>query len=470
MPDIVAASWPRFAGHIDPVTGRYYSDPGRVPSEPVGEAAGWLEYYGLTPDRYVAADATGLDNGLTENAPWTWEQYLANASNGQIIGLLPGVYVGSNTGERYVPSFNPVAGTTLVARYAAAYHDDDRSEFRNGVTSGSGCPTIGAYQRNNVKWYGAYVNENVARSGGDTGLATQWASNNCEFHGLRLECIEIDRNDNHNAFRIEQAQGCLIKNSVLTGCRRSSQADQNHAAIMVYDGRDVVITHCEFAENDVDYFPKGDHGSGTGYPPLVEHEFAYNICVGARRNAIHIGGLGERSGDWDLSLFHHNLILGVLGAAIYAHAFSNGTPRGIDVFNNTFDGCSNVFYVGHTGSPLVPGRVHLYGNLYTNNGRVIDSSELGTSDLSTMIGHGMYSDGNHAHGNGTYATISGVGNRTVSQLRTTTSGLGSEWDTSTTEGDPLYVDRSGGDFRLQGGSPAAGKGAYVGEEVPGLET
>lgn len=476
-----AASNPTVSGILIAATpGMLAAGSGVVSAESGGAqpVPGLQDYWGLSPTRFISASASGSDNGQSESAPWTWAQYLSSATSGMVVGVMPGVYTRTASGARDTPTFNAIAETTLVCKRAAAYNETNRSEFRH--SSGGRGPTIGmSYSRDDVKWIGAYVNEinSPVLSGNDCGLATQWGADDGEFHGcLLVNDPSNTAGSNLSGIRVEQATGHVARNCVFRDCRKGDTGDQNYGAWLAYDTRNATVEHCEFYDNDVDWFPKGDHGAGVGYPPLVEHTFRFNKSEGSRVYALHIIGLNERSGVYTPSSVYKNLIIGARCGIFFHSGFSVGVPRNIVVDNNTFDGNGGsgdyhgVYWYGWVGVPDVSGYIEKHNNLYTNNSRVFDFAQQGTTEIAARISAGAVSDDNHSYNNTNYANIAGVGNQTLAQFRSTTSGLGGEWESDTTTGDPLYVDRAGGNYRLQSGGPAAGKGCYVtGDEVIGLE-
>lgn len=437
-----------------------------------GTAPGLQDFYGLDPHRYIAPDATGSGNGLTPSNPWTWDQMMANATPGMIIGALPGVFTRGGA-SKFVPAFNPPSGVTIVCQRAAAYHTTGRTEFRNGVTTGdAGGATIGASSRSNVRWIGAFVDENVSRSAPDAGPVVLFNGSNVEFHGLRVECLQIPRADNHNAVRVEQASDYLLKNSVLRGCRSTGAGgDQNHAAFMTYDSIRGVIEHCVFEDNDVHLFPKGDHPGSNANGTLIVR---YSKFSTARVYWLHLGGNNSIPG-LDPSRFHHNLVVGA-PIGVYFHSFTtapvDGHPNDCRIDQNTFVNVTKMWYWGWGpfGEPYAH-NIELLRNICSVSGgtQAHDLIELTTPVLTRIIANGCVADENHYNG---YAQIANMGGLVLnlSGWRALTQEHGREWEAASTEGDPLFANPGAGNYRLQVGSPAAGKGCYVtGNEVIGLE-
>jgi hypothetical protein len=432
-----------------------------------GTVAGLADYYNLDPHRFIAGDATGTGNGLSESSPWTWNQMLSNATPGMIIGALGGVFSRASTGARDVPSFNIPSGVTIVCKRAAAYNTAGITEFRNGVTTGdNGCPTLGANGRSNTRWIGAYVDENVSRSKADTGPVVCWNSTGSEFHGLVISGASIPRVDNHNLFRVEQSADWLLKNSVLHGCKRSTSPDQNHAAVMTYDSLGGVIDHCEFDDNDYHIFYKGDH-EGVAYPNGGV-ETRYSKFTNALLGWIHLGGNNSHP-SLTQSKHRYNLIL-TAPRGVYFHSFGSATVDGHPNDNlfehNTFVDVPNPWYWGW-GAGALPyaHNIQILRNLMVTGTRVHDFVELQNSDVARVIANGCLSDENHVHGYAQFGNVGGAA-QTIAQWQSLTQSLGERWEGSTTSGDPLLL----ADYRLAPGSPAAGKGCYVtGDEAIGLE-
>lgn len=424
---------------------------------------GLQDYYGLDPDRFIAGDATGSDNGLTENAPWTWAQYLANGSASMTIGALPGVFTGSNTADRYATSFLPLAGasgnpTIIVCKRAAAYNTVDRTRWSNGVTSGdAGCPVIGSDSVNYIRWIGAYVDENLSRRFPDTGPAVFRACTGGEIHASRIDGLTIDVVDNHNCVRLDDSTDCVVKNNYLTGIRKTSGDNHNFAAIMTYGSRGSLIEHNELPDNACAIFIKGSTQGGTRHNSgIIRYNKIYDTAFGVHFLEVHTG---------EELVVTHNLIYDYeFQGLVWDNSVSGATLRNVKVRNNT------------VARPLsTVERAVWIENIGVNTGHELTDNILVAPDTAgarcvdgfDYSGSAFTISGNHHYQSGGTRRWSwdGANQTTIANWQTASSA------TSETEGDPLFVNSAGGDFRLQGGSPAAGKGCFeVGTEVMGLES
>lgn len=455
----------------DTSEGPWASKPGDSPS-----ADGYLPYYGLTPDRYISGSASGSDNGLTESTPWTWAQMASNATSGMVIGALPGTFTGSNSGDRFAPSFNPPAGVTIACKYAAAYYDDNRTEFRNGVTSGdSGCPTVGVWNRNSVKWYGPYVNEDVSRSSSDTGTSVLWITNGSEIHGAKFDNIQISRSDNHNAIRLEGAVDCVVANNAMSGGGRSGSPDQNHAAITTYSSTGCVIEHNDISNWDAGVFIKGVSGVSPG--TLGGITVRYNRVYNCRIYGIALGGANSTS-SLPTNYCTQNLVVNT-PEGVRTYSYDSVSPSEWRVTNNTFVGTMGRA-IGF-GTPNGADSFRDFGvnnNLFANVTTAMVFSPDGEMNGTTLgnLTTDMRVDGQTQNYNVAYNTTNWARQNNSNKSRSTWAS-DSTWDTNsqTISVDP-FVDASGGDYRLNstsgGGAVArvaSASGGPVGAFITGDE-
>lgn len=112
----------QWSGLMTASGGRLYSDPANVPGG--GES-------GYTATRYVTADATGSDDGLTPETPWTFAQAVANADGDHKVRVAPGVYSVTPINSAESPSLeimgsgdaaNEAGRLVFFAQYPAAYN------------------------------------------------------------------------------------------------------------------------------------------------------------------------------------------------------------------------------------------------------------------------------------------------------------------------------------------------------------
>lgn len=448
-----------------------------------GGTGGAAEWGGETPNRWVAFDATGTDNGQSINAPWTMAQAMASGSAGHIIGQLAGSgsgYTGSNTGSNSIPAFyfandgSSGSHIKMVARWCSVYHVSNRSQLSNGITSGNGstpgsaCPTFGAYQNAYVDWIGQYVDEDVSRSLSDTGPVVINASNNCSIQKTLIACVTIDRNDNHNGVRVESASDCVVEDVRVTGCKRSDQIDQNYAAFMCYDSERITFRYIETDDCDVGFFPKGVHVGNLG-GIVIQQTKNTNIhwC------GIRLGGVGTTTTDRN-EVYDNLVVAGTSDAnlpiGIELKAFDAISPKLYSVVYNTIVGFAQSLRVTHAGggSDTSHTTSNIDHNIHSGATQVGHCIAADATARAQMVTVGFTMDDEHIYDctnigniNGFYEDVSaGDRSATMSAWRTATT-----YDDNSTEGDPLYVNAAGGDYSLQGGSPASGKGFRV---TPGV--
>lgn len=439
-----------------------------------GTAPGLQDYWGLTPDRYVSASASGSDNGLSESTPWTWAQYLSSATSGMVVGVMPGTYSRASTSSNSVPAFNLVAGTTVVCKRAAAYNVSNRSEFRNGVTSGdNGCPTIGVNGGSNAVWIGPYVSENVSRSSSDTGPAALRNTTGSQIKGARIDGITVARGDNHNCIRLEDVHECLVSSCMLSGCRNSPSFSQNHAAVMAYNTTASVVEHCDISDCDVGIFMKGIHDGDIG-----GNAVRYNRVTNCGY-AIYTGGPNNDS-SLDANPYEFNLIIDCEEA--FAHnSYDAVSPSEVHIRHNTVVNISakGIGWANPAGSGAYRDEV-IENNLFVsvamiyscgNSGGISDGQLATINAIRGAINHNaVYTFTTWARQNDTNYNSRAAWN--------TKSG----WDANSTTltGNP-FVNPGAGDYRLNNtaGAGAAARvasstggpvGCFItGDESPGLQ-
>lgn len=435
-----------------------------------GQATGWLLYNGLTPTIYAASAAQGTGSGNSEANAMSLASALSSAVAGDVVGILPGTCTGSNTASRFVPSFNPAnSGTVgnpirLVAKYSAAYYESNRTTLSNGVTSGeSGCPTFGASTRNYIHWIGVHVDVDSSRPRPDTGPSTIHDCTGSEIHQAVIVGAAMAWVDNYNAVRVEDCTDPVVKNCKLSGIRRiGGNTTHNVCAIMLYGARNAQILNNEITDCNVGVWAKGGGGPGDAWGN-------YGVCRYNKIWNVYDGVLGTTIEAGEQWLVEHNLIYDFYRAALVWDDSVVGTPnRNVRMRNNT----------GYTTRTGIAGGIWIEnvtnGGASPTSGHECDDNIIVIpASTDQVVNAGTYTGGAFTSFDGNCLYQSG-GTRRFSVNGSNYTSLGDFQSafpaTNNVESDPMFVDVGGGDFRLQGGSPAAGKGCYVtGNEQIGVE-
>lgn len=220
----------------------------------------------------VAPSADGSGDG-SPTRPWTMSQAMELASAGDIVGVLPGRYVGRQpqasidapSWREQIPAWAPANNGTadapilFVAQYPAAYHSTDRSELYSGASYAGGArhgwPCFGTRAQTkseHIQWIGFYSDEGDAQGhiDQDCGVATLW---NAE-HVTIAEChlvgdpdvaggsgVAGEGGDNYSAIRLEGVLDATVRDNLLEGFYGGGGI--NNAGIILYGVDRLVAEH-----------------------------------------------------------------------------------------------------------------------------------------------------------------------------------------------------------------------------------
>lgn len=450
-----------------------------------GGSNGLLDYYGFTCERYVTAGASGSGNGLSLASPWTYTQAMASGG-GLNVCFEPGVYTGTDTNDRFLGPFNVPAGTTgdptrFIAKRAAAYNLTNRSEFRNGVTTGDdGSVTVSVAGSSHAYWYGPYVDENVSRSMSDTGPATVYNCDDCGMEGARIDGITVTRPDNHNALRVEGTTNSFARNNYLTGTRVTG-GSSNAAALMIYSTITADFDHNYITNVDTGVYVKGE---SPGFGEVGDIRLRWNrisTADPAAQAAIFWGGPNS-----DLSLAPNEISGNLVTNAYYAiffHVFGSvGDPDGpaeVTVHHNTFASIQategTIAWQDCINTSEACTSLVTRDNVMVPTGNFLINLWWSLANNSTISARGFSINYNAAYGNTSWGLL-GSGYSTRAAWNTAS---GYDANSIQLTGDP-FINAGLGDYRLNNtagaGLPArtgSSTGGYMGYEgsggTPGLE-
>lgn len=257
-------------------------------------------YAGYTPTIYAAPADVGTGDGSSEANAQDFTTALANATEGAIIGLIPGTYthVASPAYRSNVPGWHPAySGTAgspivIVAKYPGAglstpLANANRTELRAGSGAYDGAdshPVFGANGRSYIRWIGIVCDED-----------------NC-----------VTKQDNGPAY-IASSTGCWIKYCVIRGSLDSSFLADNHSALRIGEGTTVDTGHV--ATDNIFYnFSVGYQTNAAGIitygaqDSTIERNHIYDCTTG-----IYIKGTGDNLNTWNYGTVSKNRIHDVDG-------------------------------------------------------------------------------------------------------------------------------------------------------------
>jgi hypothetical protein len=333
-------------------------------------------------------------------------------------------------------------------------------------------PLIGCYSRNYITWDGFYLNEVYAAPAPDTGLVTINASNNCTIQNTEVSGIFVDYLDNHNGIRIEGSNFTVVRNNRLHGFGMDKGGDldgvvtvpsrnQNSAAVMLYDSNDTLIENNEMYDTGVGVFIKGLHAGATQRRNIIRYNYIHDMTDGAG-SSIDATYCIELLASYDDQVYQ-NICKNIGNYAIRIYELGGGGAQPINpiVVNNTF------YQVGVPGSSAA---VYFQGsavngifqnNIVYNNNLDVISGNLSTQVSGTTLNRNLYFG---------FANMAYFGDGVRMNF--------SQWqsagnDLNSLNSNPLFVNASQNNFRLQTGSPAltlgravAGIGGTTGSVIP----
>lgn len=456
----------------------------------------------LSPNKFAAVTAQGTGSGNSEANAMTLTAALASATAGDIIGVLPGVYIGAGQSNKTVPAWrintsgnssNPIivvakyssidlAGKTNGARWTEAEVDavlahPNRTEFRHtGVSDGAGqgtaSPSFGvngpyAWQY----WIGMCCDQLYNELHEDGGVTNLWGAQDskimrCVIRGRPAPYAGSFPTDNHCGVRCEdfdrvEVSDCVIYNFYDTvggvGAARNHCGIQRYSHSNTHNG--LILRHNYVFGCFNGIFLKDESGNQRAYNELIEWNYCTDNQVNlenANANDTAGGGASARS------TVQHNLLVGG-GSGLTGQ---QGGGRNQDMIYNTI-----VVDANGTNGACIIGHAYDTGCTFTKNicygtvGNMMHDAQFRNfAPVIPSDNNVFYSaNGFRARFNGTDVNNSNG-----------TTGLNS-WkssistDTNSIFGDPLFTNRAAHDYTLQVGSPArtAGPGGtYVGAINP----
>jgi len=403
-------------------------------------------------DLYVNS-STGSDSYTwaqnDSSHPWaTLTRACVLAVAGDTVYVLPGTYTGTASGGRLTPAFNPTNNGTS---------ENNRITFvgTSGVvlrTTGGMGPIIGTYGKSYITWKNFTLDENnYTPSTGDTAPAVIWNSSHITIDNVDItgRLFTAGSGALHSAIRLEDASYAVVRNCKLHGMTTSSEVAQNTNGIMTYR-----TYHSVFENNEVYDTYAGIFIKSTNDNNVVRYNYLHDLM----RQGISI-----YSETTNTRIYQNIVVNAFIGL------FSNSSTSNANTYfyNNTIVNSNGVGYGGITAKYCATGPVTYYNNI------VYGGYYAAVFDEGTPFSTPIYFHHNNYYGysqtpNG-WRNMSYGGAMSFGTWQLNVGG----GDSSSILTDPLFVNVSTRDFRLQPGSPArtaSDTGGAIGAYITGTET
>lgn len=412
-------------------------DPGPEP-EPDPE---WPE-----PTHFVTTSGNSTNSSGTfaaatnPGAPCSLGVALTYASAGDVVSVAAGTYTRTGSANRFVPAYNPTNQGT--SGNPITFIADGTVVLETTTSTG---PTIGAGGKDYIHWLGHfYVDEANALSTSDTGACVFVDAYHCVIDGAELIGRgNISRGDNYPGIRLEEASDITIRRCKVSNYK--GEGATNSPAIQLYRSGDVLIERCELFDSD----------GGVTLKGTAETEWRDTVTI--RQNHIHDIAQGaievHRTGPVPAVLVAQNLIVdcgdgGTIkqwnspSGDMSSFGFLTG-PHNLKYINNTVINTSAGGVKLKNDGPEEADQGHEFrNNIFAGSGPGVgneDATESTWNDTDDFLW-----DRNCYNKSGW----------SFSSWRSAHSGQ----DVNSISADPLFVNASGGDYRLSGGSPCASLG------------
>ena len=460
--------------------------------------------YGGLPTKYCDPTKSLADNtggGTSESDTYNLTQCQANASPGDVIGILPGVGVTlTSTNNDNFPTFTPATGGTnttvrsgrivFVTKYAATAlssvatnpnrtelrHDGTAPSIVGGVGAGTGSAMYGVNAKNYVTFDGFFVDVTHAYPKEDSGIVRAEDATGTHFRNFEIKGTNITMASNAVLYRTNNVIDTIVSNFRIYDWHNDptgSATPQGGAWCDLYGDRNYLIEYFDVSNTDSGFFAKGTAPSNVNYNYGT-------IQYGIIRNMTNYNGSswGMRFNDFDNSnttTVHHVLIYGIEGSGI---ALSSETtdPRNLLLHHVTVAKGSSTNANGH-GPVYIKdaasmSSVTLRDNIFDHDsgtyGSMVDAGELVGAVMPTMNYNGYTKNGST-----TTWSFNGGSSTTMANWRTASSQEANSQVLTT----PIFTDRTNNDYTiaaahaaLTASSTGGEIGAYEGSINPGVDS
>jgi hypothetical protein len=393
---------------------------------------------GLEAKELFVNSATGNDStsyaANSSSAPWrtlgraTWGSTNRSSPNsaeaaraGDVVSITGGPFTAPSTNTRLEPAYNPANSGTSSS--PITFRAIGRVELRQ---SGGIGPVMGSYMRNYVRWEGHfYIDETYNVPHGDTGPVVVWDTTGTVIDGCEIQGRGITYVDNHNGVRFNSAHNSTLRNCRINNIIGTTAAGDtmhhNKAGVMLYFSDGILIENNEITNSGVGIFPKG----GDNFDITIR----YNVLRGNNKGIRNSFSAPSRGTN-----------------RMYQNIIVNSPDLGIDLAENTNNWTIANNTLVNTGSAVWVDTTGTSGNIRIAN-NIISGAETAINawTRSSAVpgpGRNVYHNASHwAFNQREYTSI-------LSWLGVALSELGS------VVANPMFVNASGGDYKLQQSSPA----------------
>jgi len=430
-----------------------------------GDAWGATNYYVAT---------TGNDgNPGTSGSPWlTIGKAAATMVAGDTTFVKVGTYLQTRVGtSRYIPALNPTnsgsAGNPIVFKNFGS----DSVIIKYDPAETDGGPLIGSNEHAYIEWNGFIVQETVANYASDTGPVAIFGNaaggtntDHCSIKNCDIRAVRIVTTDNHCAVRIENANFARLYNNKIRGIT-DGWFFFNDAGIMTYRMRNSVIDHNEISDCGAGMSIKGVAGNAD-YNDLDTLQF--NLVYGCQYGIINLAASRLRIVQNVIRNGHSYTgdNTDVVGIQVWescngttAGTCANGGTADDDIINNTIYSCYYGVLMDGKSDRLTRGSRDWRNNIIVSTTYPLKTGPIyNGEDLLAQFA----SDYNDFF---TWTQFRAFPGGTATNYPPPLSGwvAAVSKDSHSISSDPLFVDATNGNFRLQTGSPALNAGPDFGD-------
>jgi hypothetical protein len=378
------------------------------------------------------------------------------AQAGDLVLVSAGTYQTTNFNNSqpvYLPANNGTLGNPIIFRAVGTVELTTTGAPGSDVYN-DGSPIIGAWDSGSYShWDGFTINQSNINYRGGYGLVEIRRDGvevtNCNIIGAYQPRYPWGGDQHIGVFAQGGNDGPQLAGLVIRNCRISGFTGgngRNDSAITMYWMDSAIIENNEIFDSQTGIYAKTSDYDSTSV--VIRKNLFRNIAGDSVSMQSHA--------NWR---FYQNIFRDGGGFSFFPAIYQNGTdkPRWDYVVNNTFDNTSYGIFFNDDGGCAYMNNNHVKNNIFTNTGSTMILSEcIQTTDLNPDDVHfnrnsyGVFTNFFQLGEGGTYYSFSQWQGATFQQDANSLTGV-----------NPLYVNESANDFRLQAGSPVLSLGVDI---------